>query len=86
MRKRETQLPRSPDGHRGAILHDGVLVERRDDDGPAFPERLLRSWEDAVHAETGMAIRLEVKPLEAPTEWLYSQPRVRGRRRGVRGR
>jgi hypothetical protein len=51
-------------------VYDGVLVERREDDGKTLPESLMRSWEEEVRVKTGLAIRLEVKPFAPPEAWL----------------
>lgn len=54
----------------GAIIYDGILVEKSPIDEPdGLPDELLRAWERAVQAATGNAIQLSVKPLEPSVAW-----------------
>lgn len=53
----------------GGIIYDGVHVEKHGDE-PAIPAPRLRAWEDAVRADTGLCIRLEVKAFGVAPEWV----------------
>ena len=52
----------------GGIIYDGILVEKVGSE-TSVPESMLRGWEDAVRAKTGMSIKLVVKRMSPPPEW-----------------
>lgn len=54
----------------GAIIYDGVLVERSGPHEKDLPQALVDRWVRTVHVKTGYMISLEVKPLNGDPAWL----------------
>ena len=54
----------------GGIIYDGILVAKADGETAPPPATQLAAWEDAVKADTGLVVRLKVKPLDAANEWM----------------
>ena len=54
----------------GALVYDGVLVEKEGEDERELDAGMLRRWEDEIWRVTGYRLRLLAKPFEKNPVWL----------------